>query len=501
MVWDEGDTISRAEQLAGIVGLDEPGPPAANAAQPDWPYTTVREGHPPLVGFLIAGGRRIAPNWLDPLTQARLGPMLWFALAAGAMYYRLVRDYHVRVVGVMAVVALVTMPRVFAHAHYATLDGTVTAAWVLAWATFGPACRSWRYVPLFGVALGLCLSAKFTGWLAVVPLACWSALYRDGRAAAALMAGVPIGLAVFVLVNPPLWHEPVAGLSTFWELNLHRGNQQNLNVTTWFFGRMYDMDHPLPWYNSLVWTLITVTPIVALLGIVGIVASVRRWRSDRASMLLICNWATLVIVRGLPIAPPHDAERLILPSFAFFAALVGVGVGRGLYRDTLLEFEKIPAQGWAKVAMALAIAAATFDMLNYYPHDLSYYSRIVGGLRGATALGLEPTYYWDSLDAPALEWLDEHTQGDEKVAFGAGPKRNLEMMKQWGALRRMPSDPGEFRWYVIQRRPSAWSPSDRWLVEHEQPAFQRELSGVPLLDVYSYEQHERALRSVSAQEK
>ncbi len=192
---------------------------------------------------------------------------------------------------------------------------------------------------------------------------------------------------------------------------------------------------------------------------------------------------------------------MILPSFAFFAALVGVGVGRGLYRETLLTDEKIPAQGWAKVAMALAIAAAAFDTIGYYPYNLSYYSRIVGGLRGATALGLEPTYYWDALDRTTLQWLNEHTQGDEKVAFGAGPKRNLELMKLWGQLRHVPSDPGEFRWYVIQRRASAWSPADRWLVEHELPAFQRTLSGVPLLDVYSYEQHERAVRAVSTSDE
>ncbi|MEX2111556.1 MAG: glycosyltransferase family 39 protein [Pirellulales bacterium] len=496
MVWDEGDTIVRAEQTAAYVGMPLDDRADDFQARADWPYTTVREGHPPLAGLLIAAGLRIAPAGLDPLTRARLGPLLFFAVAAGAMYYRLLGDYRVRAVGVMAVVALLTMPRVFAHAHYATLDGPVTAAWVLTWAAFAPACRSWRFVPLLGLALGLAFSAKFTGWLAVVPLAAWAALFRDRRAAFALIAGGAIALVVFVLLNPPLWHEPWTGLRTFWDLNLHRANQPRLNVTTQFFGHMYDLDHPLPWYNSLVWTLITVTPIVALLGMLGIVASVRRWRSDPAGVLLVCNWATLVVVRALPIAPPHDAERLMLPSFAFFAALAGVGLGRGLYRDSLLLPDKIPAQGWAKVAMALAIAAATFDTWSYFPHNLSYYSRLVGGLRGATALGLEPTYYWDALDRTALRWIEENTTGDDKVAFGAAPSRNLELLKGWGRLRHLPADPGHFRWYVIQRRPSAHTPADLWLIEHEQPAFQRSISGVALLDIYSFQQRERALRAV-----
>ncbi len=493
-MWDEGDTIVRAEQLAEYVGpsradqVDGAGRPA------QWPFTTVREGHPPLAGWLIAAGLQIAPRWLDPLTQTRLGPILFFALAAGAMYYRLVRDYRVRVVGAMAVVALVTMPRVFAHAHYATLDGPVTAAWVLAWATFAPACRSWCAIPWFGLALGLAFCAKFTGWLAVVPLAVWCALYREWRSARTLAVGVPIALAAFVLANPPLWSDPAGGLRTFFDLNLHRGQQPGINVTTWFLGHMYDLNHPLPWYNTLVWTVVTVTPIVLLLGVIGIVASVRRWRSDRASMLLVFNWATLMIVRALPWAPPHDAERLILPSFAFLAALVGVGAGRALYRDTLLVPEKIPAQGWAKVAIVLAVLAATYDTASYFPHNLSYYSRLVGGLRGATALGFEPTYYWDALDRTTLEWLDANTGDNEKVAFGAAPPRNLELLKRWGRLRHVPSDAGRFRWYVIQRRPSAHWPVDLWLIGNEQPAFQRTLSRVPLLDVYSYQQYEKALR-------
>jgi hypothetical protein len=309
----------------------------------------------------------------------------------------------------------------------------------------------------------------------------------------AVLVGVPIAVAVFVALNPPLWDQPLDGLRTFFELNLSRAARKEHNITTQFFGRLYNLDYPLPWYNTLAWTAITVTPIIVLLGAMGIVSSVRRWRIDRPSMLLVLNWATLVIARALPGTPPHDAERLILPSFAFFAALVGVGIGRALYRNTLLVPAKIPAQGWAKVAMAIAIAAAAFDSFAYFPHNLSYYNRAVGGLRGATYLGMEPTYYWDSLDGPSLAWLADHTAADEKIAFAAAPPRNLELLKQWGLLDRVPTDPGRFRWYVVQRRPSAWQPPDRWLIEHARPAYQHTFSGVPLLDVYSYNDYQRAV--------
>jgi 4-amino-4-deoxy-L-arabinose transferase-like glycosyltransferase len=539
MVWDEGDTIVRAERiewfgarrdapqrrpspLAGEGGeRSEPGEGARARRDDDlardrpltrsrhagtalsregrgnenrpWPYTITREGHPPLAGIAIALGMRVAPHWLDPLTWARFGPMLLFSLAAGAMFYRLQRDYGAPVVSWTAVAVLATMPRVFAHAHYATLDGPLTACWILCWAAFASAARDWRYIPVFALALGLTLSAKFTGWLAPLPFMVWTILYRNRGAAVALTVALPLALAVFYLLNPPLWDDKVFGLIKFFDLNLHRAARPQHNVSTLFFGRMYNLDYPLPWYNTLAWTAITISPLVLLLGAIGIGSSLRHWRGDAAGVLLVCQWATLIVVRALPWAPPHDAERLILPSFAFFAALVGVGIGRCLFGKTLTLPERNPPRRWAKVLLAIALAAAAFDSIRYFPYNLSYYSPLSGGLRGAVALGMEPTYYWDSLDREMLKWLNENTAADEKIVLAAYPPRNLELLRRWGQLEPLPDAPARFRWYVVQRRPSAWRPYDKWLIEHAQSAIQSKLFGVPLLDVYHYEQYEQAV--------
>ncbi len=504
MVWDEGDTILRSEQIAAgadrkTTNAEPEGAEQADERRDAWPFTTRREGHPPLAYLLVAFGSAVAPAFLDPLTQARFAPILWFALATGALVYRLQRQYQTLFVSLVAAAALMTMPRLFAHAHFATLDAPLTAAWIFAWAAFGPACRDWRLAPLFGVALGLAMSAKFTGWLAPVPLAVWAVFYRDRWAAVALAIGLPIAVAVFVALNPPLWSAPVEGLHTFFELNLNRGQRPEHNISTLFFGRMYNLDHPLPWYNTLAWTAITISPMPLFLGSAGIWLTVRSWRRDPAGMLLVCNWATLVLARAFPGTPPHDAERLILPSFAFFAALVGVGTGRAVYRATLLSppGERIVPQGWALVVIVLALLASTFDSVSYFPHALSYYNRLIGGLRGATALGMEPTYYWDALDRRALDWLNAHTAADEKIAFEAAPPANLALLRRWGWFSRLPSDEGAFRWYVVQRRPSAAQAWDLWLFDKAEPAYEITCSGVPLLDVYSYNDYQRARSATS----
>ncbi len=152
----------------------------------------------------------------------------------------------------------------------------------------------------------------------------------------------------------------------------------------------------------------------------------------------------------------------------------------------------------------LLYAGSATSLVWYAPQWLSYYNLLIGGLPGATALGMEPTYYWDGLDRSVLDWLNEHTVADEKVALAAAPAENLELMRRWGVLRPPTDDdaPGEFRWYVLQHRPSGLMPEDVWLIEHCRPAFRKVIRAgglgpwrldAPLVEVYDYADHQRAL--------
>jgi hypothetical protein len=133
-------------------------------------------------------------------------------------------------------------------------------------------------------------------------------------------------------------------------------------------------------------------------------------------------------------------------------------------------------------------------------------------LRGATALGMEPTYYWDGLDQSVLDWLLENTQENEKIYFAAGSEKNLELMRRWQVLPRETNvaAPGEFRWYVLQRRPSALKEVDLWLIEHCQPAFEKTIHpggvgpwrlDVPLIQVFSFQQYLQAGEAIRTEKE
>ncbi len=521
MVWDEGNAILRAQQIG----------------RGQWLYTTQLEGHPALYGIVIHVGQRLGDGWLAPLAAARLGPMLLFSLAIGAMFYRLARDYSLSAATVAAATVLL-LPRLFAHAHFASIDGPLTSCWLLAWATFpsaavslSPSCRRssasqqlsavnentsspstqlgrshwtfWLQVVVWGAALGVTLSSKATGWIAPLPFVLWALAYRRRGSLTALAVGLPVALLTFVALNPPLWHDTLRGLETFFRLNLDRRANPGLNISTWFLGRMYNLDHPLPWYNTLVWTAITVPlPILALL-VVGLGSAFRHWRDRPLGMLLVGQWAVLLVVRALPGVPPHDGVRLFLPSFAFLAALVGLGW------DT---FRLAIARRWPHaphvrrtvfVGMMVLLGACSVNLLAYRPQWLSFYNLAVGGLPGATRLGMEPTYWWDGLDRTVVDWLEGNTSSDEAILLAASSPDNLQLLKQWGFFDRQALTRSQlaelppkqtrprFRWYVLQRRPSGCLPLDNWLIRHAEPAYRKTLFGVPLIEVYDYDDYRR----------
>lgn len=503
MVWDEGYAIRRAEGIARWVNRlrgTEPLPAGLGPFDPkviaaDWAYTTQVEGHPAFSGILIAAGRAMAQPWLGPLQAARLGPILLFAAACGALFYRLARDYSLAAAAGGAA-AMLLLPRLFAHAHFAAFDGPLTSAWVLSWAAFVAARHSRWAIPLLGVALGLALAAKITGWLAPVSLLAWTALYRDRPGLRALAVALPVALVVFLLLDPPLWHAPLEGLRTFFRLNLHRAQNPDLDISTQFLGRMYDLDNTLPWYNTLFWTAVTVPVGILLLALGGLAGALRRCRSESLGVLVVAHWALLVVARALPGVPPHDGVRLFLPAFAMLAALAGLGCH--------YLYQALAPRAGVGGLLVLLYATTLPNLYLYAPQWLSYYNLLIGGLRGATALGMEPTYYWDSLDGPVLDWLHRHTPEDSKIRFAAPSWANLELMRRWGTLRREYREeaPGRFAWYVLQRRPSAASDADRWLIEHARPEFRKRLGAchlldVSLLEVYPYQQYLAAERAVS----
>jgi hypothetical protein len=500
IVWDEGEYMSRASLILGWLLLG-PSALSSGAIQSHWQFVTYSEGHPAWFAIPIAFGQGLvllahkagfAQN-VDPLMAARLGPITVFSLACTAVAVRLKRDYGT-VAAVAAPVALLTFPRIFSDAHFATQDGQLTAWWLMVWAADSLPARA----SAVGVLLGLTSATKFTGWFAWIPVVASRVLDNYVVALRRLVVMIPVALCVYYAVNPPLWFHPISGFARHLHQNLNRAGGQ-YDQPMLFFGQIYETRHPLPWYNTIVWLAI-VTPVPTLaLGLLGLFRClVNRTKS---SIMLILHWATMMVVRALPWAPPHDGIRLFLPAFGFWCIFAAIGA-QFLWE---LSNAALPApKALIRAGLAAAAIVCAVTVARYYPQTLSHYNLLAGGVRGAASQGMEPTYWWDALDPDVLNWLNEHTEPGAAIAVSH--PANLSLLREWGQLRPKDVEAGttRFKWYVLQNRPGMFSDIDRALVRGATPALVkyagRRRAGstvpsdldVPLILVFSYEQYRRA---------
>jgi Dolichyl-phosphate-mannose-protein mannosyltransferase len=532
IVWDEGFTLGREERVrqwlkatrdpSGFAATWRPQSPLEELVQPDgrvpprpedintraklfdqrviewfWPFAREEpHGHPPFYAWVGLMGDVVAPS-MELLTRARLGPMVLFSLTSGALFVSLGR-LRGAWAGLASSGAFVLQPRLFAHGHYAHYDDVLTCLWVGAILAFGRAVAvesvdrpgrgpRWVWVVAFGLLAGSAMATKLTGWFLPLPFLAWTVLYRDRRAAWALLVGGLVALAFLYAITPPWWNNPISGIERFWRSNLTRA--QTTKIPTMFLGQIImTPKDSLPWYNTLVWTVF-ITPVgILALAMAGVAWSLRFAKSQPFGLLAVASWAFLLALRAMPHTPGHDGERQFLAAFGCLAPLAGLGASWVVER-----FGR-----WGKGVVVAALAEGAIAIALTMPVPLSYYSPVVGGLPGATRLGMEPTYYWDALTVDALAWLRANTKAGEKILFPTTPSiwRYLAQAGKLppGALFQVPGRP---TWYVVQNRSGALEPADRWLIDRIGPKHVLvERRGVPLLWAFPFEERQRAIAEV-----
>jgi 4-amino-4-deoxy-L-arabinose transferase-like glycosyltransferase len=491
------------EELVQMDGMQRPGPEQLRSRwallfdrQPlwwFWPFAGEEpHGHPPFYALLGLVGDVLAPTSWRALPRARLGPILLFSFTAGAIFQFVAARWG-NWPAALAAASWVFQPNLFGLGHYAHYDAPLSALWILAILAFDRAVapgseaqplrvrRGWTAA--FGLILGCAAATKFTGWFLPLPFLAWVGLYRSRQAFKTLLIGLIVAAAVVLLLIPPWWTDPIAGVVRFFRSNLGRGG--SIPITVQFLHKVYNTPREaLPWYNTLAWTVL-VTPVGFLvLGLVGFATALRRWRVEPFGLLIAGHWAFLMILRALPHTPGHDGVRLFLPAFGVLALLGGLGA-----RALLDRWGR-----WARAAIVAAIIEGIASVAVMMPVPLSYFSPLVGGLPGAAALGMEPTYYWDALTPDVRLWLARNTQPGRTFLFATNPS-SWRYLRQTGELpsRLFPADPGDPQWFVLQNRPGAFAEVHRTLIASVPAAYTVSKLGVPLVWIFPYRELERLL--------
>ncbi len=350
---------------------------------------------------------------------------------------------------------MMAMPRVFAHAHLGALDTFLSFTWTAALLAGDRALRSRRPGLAMigaGAVWALAMLTKIHAWFLIPILAAWSLVrLSPRRAAAAMVAWTVTGMALFWAGWPWLWYDSWRRLLAFWGTGVERAT-----IRVAYFGQVF-LDRDVPWHYPWLYFAATVPVGLQLLGLTGAVRAWKGRRVDPLPMLLVGSILFFLILFSTRI-PVYDGERLFLHVFPAWALLIGLGFG-WLWRRCR------PRPSMARPILVALLAAQGIGVLATYPFGLSYYNLLVGGLPGADRLGLEVTYWSDTVDDVLLDRLAREAPSDATAALmptlypnqGALTTGFNRTLARRGIVLEDDAAATTAEWVVVSYRTAYWS--------------------------------------------
>lgn len=428
---------------------------------------------------------------MDKFVAYRLAPAIFFALLVTVMYLWMSELFD-RWTGLFSALTLVLTPNLFGFAHLAVTDMPLAAMWFVTVYCFWKGFKDWRWSVTLGVVWGLALSTKFPALLIPIPLLLWAHLYHRQSYTNNFFCMVFVSPLVMIATQPYLWHQTSLRILEFLYEGLSRAYRPETSYTIFFFNRLYSTSQ-LPWYYSFFVVGITTPECFLALSLLGAIA-IAWLRTQRDVMaLFLLNGLFIPFLGILPGAVLHDGVRQLLSALPFLIGLSAAGFYL-LTQWVKERAERMPSLGKIKRLQSKVVGAAfilflfppAWHLFLYHPYELSYYNRLVGGIRGAYQRGLEVTYFMEAFTPEFLKFLNEKLPTDAVInaSFANFMFRYYQKENRLRPDIRITDDKEDFDYYVLLTRRSVWSKEQLMLFRKHSPFAAARLGEVPLASVY-----------------
>lgn len=459
-----------------------------------WDTDPARNVHPSGVKLLYAAAGALFPGIDDPFTRNRILNALLFAIAGSTFLFW--RHRGKVLTAALSAVVLMTMPRFFAHLHFAATDLPLTSLLLLLVVAAHRVERPSRAVAC-GLLLGLLACVKITGavlGIAVLLGRLWFARGDRARVFRRCLAAVAVSLAVFYALNPNWWFSPVE--TARWFVGQSVGRLGWAPIATWFGGRFYPARCPAHYPFTVFWLTTPLLHVAAACAGAVVAAALPVVRRCGRTFLLLPMALLPFLLMVLPFSPTNDGERYLLPAYPFLAELAVLGAVTIPHR--LLRRSRTGRKLSARLRTALVLSpclllvvlgvAATAAV---HPYQLSFYAFQAGGLEGAAAAGYEVSYWWDPLNDRNLAAIDRHCRGRRVYCPFAPDERFFVYAVRAGKVRFLPvGDPRTADFVLLYARPylEYWEAETAKelsaLGRRMEKCWEVRLQGVPLLALH-----------------
>jgi len=462
-----------------------------DAIKAAWHWNPYNVPHPPFSRVISGLTKTFFSPFIDKFTAYRIAPALFFALLVTLMYLWIAELFD-RKTALFSAFAMVIIPNLFGFAHLAVTDMPLASMWFLTVYCFWRGLKDWRWSIVLGVVWGVALSTKFPALLIPIPLLLWAHLYHRRAYTDNVFAMSFISPVVMIAVQPYLWHQTFLRILEFLYEGVSRAYRPETNYSVFFFGQLY-FTKELPWYYPFFITGVTTPETILLLALAGVVALA--WaRPQREVMVLFLFNAGFLLIEGLlPGAVLHDGMRQLLSLLPFLVGISACGffvlvryLAERSERTMALQRVKHLREKVAGAAFLIVLALPTLDLFVYHPFELSYYNRLVGGIRGAYRLGLEATYFMEAFTPDFLRLLNDRLP-PHAVINASFSNFMLAFYQKENRLRHdiVITDGKDFDYFVLLNRRTTFSEKDLPFLASRPHLYDAlRLDGVPLILIY-----------------